>query len=124
MMVNRKTQSSCIDLSLRSDSLSILINESPTEEFFLERGIRHGDPFSLFFFIVAAERLKAMVSAKVDKWLFKGISVGNDNVMVLHQEYAMIPYSLEIRENIRVAISHGGSSQSSFNDLVDLIMPL
>ncbi|GJS75873.1 reverse transcriptase domain, reverse transcriptase zinc-binding domain protein [Tanacetum coccineum] len=68
--------------------MSILVNGSPTEEFRLERGVRQGDPFSPFLFILAAEGLNAIVSEAVDKGIFKGIVVGSDRVMVSHLQYA------------------------------------
>ena len=37
--------------------LLVLINGSPSKEFLMSRGIRQGDPLSLFFFLIAAEGL-------------------------------------------------------------------
>nr|GEV06251.1 RNA-directed DNA polymerase, eukaryota, reverse transcriptase zinc-binding domain protein [Tanacetum cinerariifolium] len=65
MMVEEYTKNSTIifrifdygaehDLSATS---SILINGSPTPEFNIQRGIRQGDPLSLFLFIIAMEGL-------------------------------------------------------------------
>nr|GEX36630.1 putative RNA-directed DNA polymerase, eukaryota, reverse transcriptase zinc-binding domain protein [Tanacetum cinerariifolium] len=60
-----------MEACLRSATMSILVNGSPTEEFHLERGI-----LSPFLFIMAVEGINAMVSGAVDKGLFKGIYVG------------------------------------------------
>ncbi|GKB69914.1 putative RNA-directed DNA polymerase [Tanacetum coccineum] len=77
-----------IEACLKSSSMSVLVNCSPTAEFRLERGVRQGDPLSPFLFILAAEGLNAMVNDAVDKGVFKEIKVGTDNVVVSHLQYA------------------------------------
>ncbi|GKE05044.1 reverse transcriptase domain, reverse transcriptase zinc-binding domain protein, partial [Tanacetum coccineum] len=77
-----------VDTCLRSASMSILVNGSPSEEFGLERGVRQGDPLSPFLFILAAEGLNAIVSEAVEKGIFRGVVVGDNNVMVPHLQYA------------------------------------
>ena len=72
---------------LRSTSISILVNGSPTREFSMERGVRQGDPLSPFLFILAAEGLNALIKEAVSKNIFKGIRVGEDRVMVSHLQY-------------------------------------
>ncbi|GJS45517.1 RNA-directed DNA polymerase, eukaryota [Tanacetum coccineum] len=54
-----------VDSCLRSSSMSILVNGSPSDEFGLERGIRQGDPLSSFLFILAAKGLNAIVNEAV-----------------------------------------------------------
>ncbi|XP_071694306.1 uncharacterized mitochondrial protein AtMg01250-like [Rutidosis leptorrhynchoides] len=73
---------------LKSASISILVNGSPTSEFRLERGVRKGDPLSPFLFILAAEGLNILTKAAIDKGLLKGVKVGSDNVLVSHLQYA------------------------------------
>ncbi|XP_071704421.1 uncharacterized protein [Rutidosis leptorrhynchoides] len=62
--------------------------KSPTKEFSLERGVRQGDPPSLFLFILAAEELNILVKSALDKGLFKGIEVRDDKIHVSHLQYA------------------------------------
>nr|GEW96656.1 reverse transcriptase domain, reverse transcriptase zinc-binding domain protein [Tanacetum cinerariifolium] len=76
-----------VDTCLRSASMSILVNGSPSEEFGLERGVRQGDPLLPFLFILAAEGLNAIVSEAVEKGIFRGVVVGDNNVMVPHLQY-------------------------------------
>nr|GEW49672.1 transposon TX1 uncharacterized [Tanacetum cinerariifolium] len=56
-----------VEVCLRSSFMSILVNESPTEEFELERDVRQGDHLSPFLFILAAEGLNAIVNEAVEK---------------------------------------------------------
>lgn len=73
---------------LRSASMSILVNGSPTEEFKLEKGVRQGDPLSPFPYISAAEGLNAMMGEAVSKDIFRGIRVGSEGVIISHLQYA------------------------------------
>ncbi|XP_071717917.1 uncharacterized protein [Rutidosis leptorrhynchoides] len=73
---------------LKSASISVLVNGSPTKEFSLGRGIRQGDPLSLFLFILAAEGLNILTKAAMGKGCFKVVEIGNDKVVVWHLQYA------------------------------------
>nr|GEZ07640.1 putative RNA-directed DNA polymerase, eukaryota, reverse transcriptase zinc-binding domain protein [Tanacetum cinerariifolium] len=55
---------------------SILVNGSPTTEFFVSKGLRQGDPLSSFLFILAMEVLHALVCKAINVGTFKGASVG------------------------------------------------
>ncbi|GJT43501.1 transposon TX1 [Tanacetum coccineum] len=77
-----------VDVCLRSTSMSILVNGSPSEEFELGMGVRQGDPLSPFLFILAAEGLNAIVNVAATKDIFRGVKVGINNIMVLHLQQA------------------------------------
>ncbi|GJW47992.1 RNA-directed DNA polymerase, eukaryota [Tanacetum coccineum] len=77
-----------IESCLKSSSMSILVNGSPTDEFMLERGVRQADPLSPFLFILAAEGLNALVSEAVDKSIFRGVLVGDERIEVSHLQYS------------------------------------
>ncbi|GKD20048.1 kinase-like domain, beta-lactamase/transpeptidase-like protein [Tanacetum coccineum] len=62
-----------VEICLRSATMSILVNGSPSKEFELERGVRH--PLSPFLFILAAEGLNAIVTEAVEKGIFRGVVV-------------------------------------------------
>lgn len=68
---------------------SILVNGSPTDEFPLERGLRQGDPLSLFFFLLAAEGLNVIIKSVVVRNIFEGFKVGASSSMsVSHLQFA------------------------------------
>ncbi|MCH87040.1 RNA-directed DNA polymerase (Reverse transcriptase), partial [Trifolium medium] len=43
-------------------SASVLVNCSPSEEFYFDKGSRQGDPLSPFLFLIATEGLNAMMN--------------------------------------------------------------
>ncbi|KAL4579070.1 hypothetical protein LXL04_015205 [Taraxacum kok-saghyz] len=73
---------------LVSARASVLVNGSPTAEFEIQRGLRQGDPLSPFLFIIAMEGLHVAMEDAVHSSLFRGISVGINNVAVSHLFYA------------------------------------
>ncbi|XP_071715017.1 uncharacterized protein [Rutidosis leptorrhynchoides] len=73
---------------LSSASISVLVNGSPTNEFYLKRGVRQGDHLSLYLFIIAVEGLNAFVKKALDTKMFRGLEVGEDKVIVSHLQYA------------------------------------
>nr|KYP55804.1 LINE-1 reverse transcriptase isogeny [Cajanus cajan] len=45
---------------VQTSSLSMLVNGSPTEEFYVEKGLKQGDPLALFLFLLVAEGLAGL----------------------------------------------------------------
>ncbi|GJZ89449.1 putative RNA-directed DNA polymerase, eukaryota, reverse transcriptase zinc-binding domain protein [Tanacetum coccineum] len=73
------------------DSLTlalVLVNGSPTKEFKTERGIRQGDPLSLFLFILAVEALNVALLEATNNNIFHGIKVGKDKIHISHLRFA------------------------------------
>lgn len=66
----------------------ILVNGSPSGEFKLERGLRQGDPLSLFLYLLVAEGLNILVSRAVENGWFKAAKLGCDKVKVPLLQYA------------------------------------
>jgi len=80
----RKWFKECVSTS----TASVLINGSPTYEFPLERGLRQGDPFSPFLFLLAAKGLNIMMKAMVATNIYSGYSAGSTNpVTVSHLQF-------------------------------------
>ncbi|GJY03614.1 RNA-directed DNA polymerase, eukaryota, reverse transcriptase zinc-binding domain protein [Tanacetum coccineum] len=50
---------------------SVLVNESPTNEFHLSRGLRQGDPLSPFLFIIAMEGLHVAIEDAIAAGLYR-----------------------------------------------------
>ncbi|GKV27405.1 hypothetical protein SLEP1_g36578 [Rubroshorea leprosula] len=73
---------------LRSSSVSVIINGSPTRQFSVTKGIRQGDPLSPFLFLIVAEGLNGMMAAAIEKKMYKGVKVGNGDLMVSHLQFA------------------------------------
>ncbi|KAK2374976.1 hypothetical protein QL285_075902 [Trifolium repens] len=58
-------------------SMSVLVNESPTEDFSVGKGLMQGNPLSPFLFLIVAEGLPGLMSTAVDNSLFNGYKVSN-----------------------------------------------
>lgn len=55
---------------IRSSTMSVLVNGSPTADFHEMRGMRQGDPLAPFLFLITAEGLCGLVHRAVDSGLF------------------------------------------------------
>jgi len=67
---------------------SVIVNGSPTEEFYFKRGLRQGDPLSPFLFLLAAEGLNVMMKSMVENNFFTGYGVGQANdIVVSHLQF-------------------------------------
>lgn len=73
---------------ISSASVPVLVNGSPTTEFPMEKGLRQGDPLSLFLFIIDAEAMHVMMEESVERGIYKGSTVGSDKVNVSHLQFA------------------------------------
>ncbi|XP_071740223.1 uncharacterized mitochondrial protein AtMg01250-like [Rutidosis leptorrhynchoides] len=68
--------------------VSVLVNGSPTKEFTLKKGVRQGDPLSPYLFIMAVEGLNILTKHATETNLYRGLEIGNDNVVISHLQYA------------------------------------
>lgn len=68
--------------------MSILVNDSPTNEFHLHKGLRQGDPLSPFLFLIAAEGLSYLMRKAEATREFEGFKIAGDKVTVSHLQFA------------------------------------
>lgn len=73
---------------LRSASISVLVNGSPSAEFIPQRGLRQGNLLTPLLFNIVAEVLNGLMRKLVEKNLFRGFSVGTNNVEISISQYA------------------------------------
>ncbi|GJW24152.1 RNA-directed DNA polymerase, eukaryota, reverse transcriptase zinc-binding domain protein [Tanacetum coccineum] len=71
------THISKIKAFLESSRTSILVNGIPTSEFFVKRGLRQGDPFSPFLFMLVMEGLHTALMEVTNSGLICGINIGS-----------------------------------------------
>lgn len=62
-----------IRICICSNSVSILVNGSPTEDFNVGKGLRQGDPLAPFLFLIVAEGLARLVQKAVSIGKLKGV---------------------------------------------------
>ncbi|KAJ9553900.1 hypothetical protein OSB04_017945 [Centaurea solstitialis] len=77
-----------ISACLKSSSMSVLINGSPTKEFLMGKGLWQGDPLAPFLFLLVAENLHLLMEEAKEKGLFEGIVVGDDGLVISHLQFA------------------------------------
>ena len=68
--------------------MSVLVNGSPTEEFYPKRGLRQGDPLAPFLFLVVAEGLTGLVRQAVKADLLSGLTIGRDELQLCILQFA------------------------------------
>ncbi|XP_071708944.1 uncharacterized protein [Rutidosis leptorrhynchoides] len=62
---------------LVSSHALLLLNGSPSSEFKIGRGLRQGDPLSLFLFIIGMVGLQAAIKDASDAMLYRGLRIGS-----------------------------------------------
>ncbi|KAG6404611.1 hypothetical protein SASPL_136862 [Salvia splendens] len=72
---------------VRTASMSILVNGSPTSPFSLQRGLRQGDPLSPFLFLLISETFNRIVLKGRELGVLKGIKVGADQITITHLQF-------------------------------------
>jgi len=73
---------------LESASVSVLVNGSPTREFFPRKGLCQGDPLAPFLFLIVAEGLAGVARVAEEKKLIDSLEVGKNKVKVNMLQYA------------------------------------
>ncbi|XP_073220736.1 uncharacterized protein [Cicer arietinum] len=98
-----------------SVSVYMLVDESPTKEFAMRRGLRHDDPLSSFLFLIASEGLSVLFSVYVEANRFKGFKVDSNEFRVSLLQF--VDDTLIMREkcwdNIRAIKVRGWRRQNS-----------
>ncbi|XP_068466539.1 uncharacterized protein [Phaseolus vulgaris] len=91
-------------------SVSILVNGSPTSEFFPEKGLRQGDHLTLFFFLIVAEGLVEVVRQVDEKALLGSIEIGDmkiKSVMVVKAILMCFEFAYGLKVNYSKSIVGG-----------------
>ncbi|XP_072061954.1 uncharacterized protein [Arachis hypogaea] len=71
-----------------SCSMSVLINGSPSKLFKMKRGLRQGDPLSLFLFVLVVDVLHRMLEEAVRNGRLSPLLVGRDHIELSHLQFA------------------------------------
>ncbi|GJS49815.1 putative RNA-directed DNA polymerase, eukaryota, reverse transcriptase zinc-binding domain protein [Tanacetum coccineum] len=77
-----------VDFEKAFDSASVLVNDSPTSEFFIKRSLRQGDPLSPFLFILLIKGLHNALSTAISSGLIRGVKFGSAEVTISYLFYA------------------------------------
>jgi hypothetical protein len=77
-----------IEACISSSSFSILLNGSPFGLISHARGLRQGDPFSLFLFILGTEVFSRLMDHKASIGHLKGLKISRNNLAIHHLLFA------------------------------------
>ncbi|XP_050211605.1 uncharacterized protein LOC126661782 [Mercurialis annua] len=93
---------------LSSATTSILVNGSPVDLIDLKRGVRQGDPISLYLFVFAVEGLKCILDRSMDLGFTQGFSYSDSHDPISMLQFAddtilYIPYDIEQLKNMTPA---------------------
>ena len=77
-----------IEGCLKSASVPVLVNGSPTNEFIPHRGVRQGDPLAPLLFNIVAEGLTGLMREALDRNLYTSLLVGKNKIPVNILQYA------------------------------------
>ena len=75
-------------LCVTSVSYSILVNEEPKGMIYPSRGIRQGDPLSLFLFLLCTEGLHGLISKATGQSEIRGYSLSRNSPRLTHLLFA------------------------------------
>lgn len=67
-----------------TSNLTVLVNDFPTQEISIQKGLKQGDPLAPFLFLMVAEGLSGLFSRAVDKQIFTGLRMGSSDLVVSH----------------------------------------
>ncbi|XP_006605191.1 uncharacterized protein [Glycine max] len=77
-----------IEGCLKSASVPVLVNGSPTNEFIPHRVVRQGDPLTPLLFNIVAEGLTGLMREALDRNLYTSLLVGKNKIPVNILQYA------------------------------------
>ncbi|XP_074315266.1 uncharacterized protein LOC141651451 [Silene latifolia] len=81
--VFRKLIKACV----KTVSLQVLINDTPSSRIFLQCGLRQGDPISPYLFILCMEILSLMITKAETNGLIEGIKLSRQSPAISHLLY-------------------------------------
>nr|XP_025681149.1 uncharacterized protein LOC112782780 [Arachis hypogaea] len=73
---------------VKTASISLLINGSSSKPFKMERGLRQGDPLSLFLFVLVVDVLHRMIGEAIRNGRILLLLVGRDSIELSHLHFA------------------------------------
>jgi hypothetical protein len=76
-----------------SGKLSVLVNECPTQEINIQKGLKQGDPLAPFLFLLVAKSLSASIRKAEESREFIGFQVGSLGLKCYIYSMLMTPCS-------------------------------
>lgn len=67
---------------------TVIINGQPGDKFAPSRGLKQGDPLSLYLFLLVTEVLSCMIQAAVDREFLDGVQMSRNGLIISHLFFA------------------------------------
>lgn len=93
---------------ISSANLSIFVNGRPKGEILAEKGLRQGDPLSLFLFTILGDSLSHLIHNCNERRMLRGFRVGYQLAEVTHFQYVddSLFFLPQFDQNAKILAAH------------------